>query len=189
MEILLSTPTSSFWIVPDFTSNLFSELNTLSLATKPPIKVYGKVCHQQRDVGFFSSSSKGYNYSNTMTKALPMTSLLEELLEKVNSYLDTKFNGILVNRYNTGTDYLSAHSDSEKGLDRNKMVAGLSFGATRTFRIRDKKTNKIIKDYQLPAGTLYVMDGEFQQEFKHEIPIQKIIKDARISLTFRTHLD
>jgi len=32
------------------------------------------------------------------------------------------------------------------------------------------------------------MQGEFQKEFTHEIPIQKKILDERISLTFRKHI-
>lgn len=33
----------------------------------PEIIVYGKLCHQQRNVGFYSDTSIGYNYSTTTT--------------------------------------------------------------------------------------------------------------------------
>jgi len=58
----------------------------------------------------------------------------------------------------------------------------------RKFRIRDKSTKKIVLDYDHQPGTLLVMSGEFQKQFTHEIPIQKKIKDERISITFRHHI-
>lgn len=179
---------SSFWIVKNFTDDYYPILSKLELNIKPEIFVYGRKCHQQRDVGFYSDESQGYTYSKTISRSFPLTCELKELLNKVNQRLETKFNGILINRYNTGAEYLSAHSDSDSGLDRNSMVAGLSYGATRTFRIRQKKTKEKIMDIELEPCTLYVMDGNFQKEYTHEIPIQKNIKDSRISLTFRTHL-
>jgi len=36
------------------------------LDVKPPVMVFGKVCHQNRSVGFYSDTSKGYNYSNKL---------------------------------------------------------------------------------------------------------------------------
>lgn len=179
---------SSFWVIENFTEDLYPLVSNLTLNIKPEILVYGRICRQQRDVGFYSDESEGYHYSKTLSKAFPMTEELKALMTQVNTHLETKFNGILINRYNTGHDYLSAHSDSETGLDRNGMVAGLSYGAVRKFRIRAKKTKEIKLDYDLQPGTLYVMDGAFQQNYTHEIPIQKKIKDPRISLTFRTHL-
>jgi len=94
----------------------------------------------------------------------------------------------LVNRYNDGNDYLGAHSDSKDGLDKGSIVAGISYGkGVRKFRIRNRKTKKIVIDYDHHAKTLIVMDGNFQNEFTHEIPKQKKIKDPRISLKRRIH--
>ena len=116
--------------------------------------------------------------------------MLSPLLEEINNSLNTNFNGILVNRYKNGEKYLSAHSDDENGLDKkNKMVVGLCYGAgIRKFRIRDKITKKIVLDYDQQPGTLLVMQGNFQQQFTHEIPVQKKVKDERISITFRNHI-
>lgn len=40
----------------------------------------------------------------------------------------------------------------------------------------------------MPSGCLFVMDGDFQKEFTHEIPAQKKVTEMRISLTFRKHI-
>lgn len=84
---------------------------------------------------------------------------------------------------------IGAHSDNEAGLDKNnKMVVGLSYGpGIRTFRIRDKETNKIVLNYKQEPGTLLCMCGEFQTYYTHEIPKELKIKEERISLTFRCH--
>ena len=153
----------------------------------PPIKIYGKICHQRRCIGFFSDNSIGYQYSNQLSSSKPMTLSLIALLTQVNDILGAKYNGILVNKYKTGEDYISAHSDDEKNLDDCGVVA-ISYGATRKFRIRDKKTKKIMKDFTLKSYSMLQMGGKFQQEFTHEVPIERKIKDERISFTFRRHI-
>ena len=156
------------------------------LDVNPEIKIFGKICHQRRCVGFFSNDSVGYRYSNQLSRSKPMTESLQKMLEIVNTIYGTNFNGILINKYQNGNDYISAHSDSEENCDANGVVA-ISYGATRKFRIRDKKTKKIVNDFYLEHGSMLIMGGNFQQEFTHEIPIEKKIKEERISFTFRKH--
>ena len=153
----------------------------------PPVKIFGKICHQRRCVGFFSDDSIGYYYSSQLSPSKPMTESLTTLLKQINDFFGTKYNGILVNKYKTGEDYISMHSDDEKNLDDSGVVA-ISYGATRKFRIRDKKTKKIVRDIPLISYTMLQMGGKFQEEFTHEIPCEKKIKDERISFTFRRHL-
>ncbi len=112
---------------------------------------------------------------------------LEELLKMVNKIFGTDYNGILVNKYKTGEDYISAHSDDEISLDKSGVVA-ISWGTTRKFRIRNKQTKKIVGDFPLESGNMVQMSGNFQKEFTHEIPVEKKIKEERISFTFRRHL-
>jgi alkylated DNA repair dioxygenase AlkB len=116
---------------------------------------------------------------------------LVEILNQVNTQLGTNFNGILVNSYLNGEKYVGAHSDDERGLDKSgrKIVAGLAYGAIRKFRIRDKVTKKRVLDYPHLPGTLIVMEGDFQQEFTHEIPVEKKVREERISITFRHHTE
>jgi alkylated DNA repair dioxygenase AlkB len=174
---------------------LFKDLDLLNkcvdeikdkLITRPEIVVYGKTLNQNRNVGFFSNESIGYNYSKKLMKSQALTSSLIKLLKLINNKFNSDFNGILVNEYTTGTDYIGAHSDDEKGLSNSGVVA-ISFGSTRKFRIRNKKTKKIEKDILLNHGQIIQMSGDFQKEFTHEIPIERKITDSRFSFTFRTH--
>ncbi len=156
------------------------------LLKNPQIVVYGKICHQHRSIGFFSNDSIGYHYSNQLAKSQPLTDNLQELLDQVNELYQADFNGILINKYENGCDYISAHSDDEKDLS-NIGVISLSYGATRKFRIRDKMTKKIVKDIPLIEYEIVQMGGDFQKEFTHEIPMEKKITAPRYSFTFRKH--
>lgn len=157
-----------------------------SLEIKPTIKIYDKIVHQRRDVGFFSDTSIGYYYSNQLAKSKPLTLHLDLLLTLINELFSSNFNGILINRYNDGNDYIGAHSDDEKNLDKAGVVA-ISVGEQRIFRIRDKYTKKIINDIVINDLDCIHMKGDFQKEFTHEIPISKNNVGVRYSFTFRNH--
>lgn len=191
-KVLIDNGRSKFWIIENYTPDLYTSLIQLNLAYEPPITVMGRQCNQRRNIGFFSDESGGYNYSTQTMPSQPLTTapVLQNLLLALNTSLGTNFNGILVNHYINGEKYLSAHSDDERTLDKTgrNMVAGLAYGpGIRTFRIRDKSTKKIVLDYQHLPCTLIVMEGNFQKDYTHEIPVQKKIKDDRISITFRHH--
>lgn len=191
VKLLIQTPASRLWIVENFYPDVSNKFKDLPLEEEPIIIFRGTKCHQRRDVGFFSNQSDGYQYSGQIAKStlLDAHPILIEILNEVNVYLGTSFNGVLLNRYKNGEKYISAHSDSEIGLDKNrKTVAGLAFGAIRKFRIRDKILKNVVMDIEHLPGTLIVMEGEFQQEFTHEIPKQLRVKEERWSLTFRCHL-
>ena len=154
----------------------------------PEIKVYGKKCVQRRSIGFFSDESIGYKYSGQIEKAQPLTENLKLLLNYINSKFESDFNGILVNKYSSGNDYISDHSDNEKEIS-DKGVISVSYGAVRKFRIRDKSTRKIVKDIPTENYQIIEMKGNFQREFLHGIPVEKKITDERISFTFRKHYE
>jgi alkylated DNA repair dioxygenase AlkB len=164
MEKVLKTPTEkgALWVgkIPDGMLKEYKDkIMGLELQHKPLIVVYGKECHQNRDVQFFSNESKGYAYSGKLAASKPLTKELTEILSWVNNLFGVGCNGVLVNRYNDGNDCIGAHSDDEKSLGKNGVV-GIVFGATRKFRIRTKDaTNKIVKDVPMEDGTVYWMSG------------------------------
>ena len=149
------------------------------LLNDPPIFIFGKKCFQKRSIGFFSDESKGYFYSNQLCKSQKLSKSFKELLDKINTIFNLKFNGILVNFYRNGEKYIGKHSDDETNLT-NEGVIAISVGAERKFRIRDKKTKKIVLDIPTKNYEIIQMKGNFQKEFTHEIPIQKKLKKADI---------
>jgi alkylated DNA repair dioxygenase AlkB len=158
------------------------------LLVKPPLgEIYGRMCFQQRTIGFFSDTSFGYRYSNQIMHAKPLTDGCALLLQKINDKFGADFNGILVNKYEGGENYISRHSDNEMNLG-NIGVLAISFGAIRTFRIRDKTHKNVVLDLPTNSCEVIHMGGDFQKEFTHEIPIEKKVKGIRYSFTFRKHL-
>jgi alkylated DNA repair dioxygenase AlkB len=154
----------------------------------PAIIVYGKVCHQQRSIGFFSNESEGYKYSGQMAASKPLTPSVAELLMYINQRFGAEYNGILINKYLSGEEYIGKHSDDERALDPNTGVIACSFGAVRKFRIREKESGKMMVDVPTENDKILQMCGDFQKEFTHEIPVEKKVKDVRVSFTFRKHM-
>lgn len=171
--------------VVEMISEVIDDIDT-KLIVNPKIVVYGKPATQHRSIGFFSNDSIGYRYSGQMAKSQSLTPILKLVLDYVNQLLSSDYNAILVNRYSDGTDYIGAHSDDETCLDP-VGVACISYGAGRKFRIRDKKSKKIVLDYTTKNDELILMSGNFQKNFTHEIPVEKKVRESRYSLTFRKH--
>lgn len=193
METLIQTEKSALItheLEPEIVALLEQSVQEIDLELDyhPEIKIFDKICHQQRSIGFYSDTSKGYNYSNTLTPSKEMKPCLRELLIYVNDKFDASFNGILINKYENGEEYIGKHSDDEKGLQANCGVIAMSFGAIRKFRIRDKVTGVIVLDVPTESNKIIQMAGNFQKEFTHEIPIEKKVKECRYSFTFRRHL-
>jgi alkylated DNA repair dioxygenase AlkB len=156
---------------------------------EPEITVFGKRCRQPRDVQFRSDESKGYFYSNQVMEAQQLTEEMRELLRTVNASLGAKYNGILFNRYKNGKKTVGAHGDSEGGLDAKAGVLAISYGATRTFRVRDAARKCIVGDFTSKHLKALQMRGPtFQRKYTHEIPAQAKVLGERISLTFRKHV-
>ena len=156
------------------------------LLVNPKIKIFGKDAVQHRSIGFFSNTSIGYRYSNQLAASQKLNECMAKLLDIINEKFDSNFNGILVNKYENGLDYIGAHSDDETNLDNSGVVA-ISYGEPRIFRIRVKDTKKIVLDSPTDNYSIFHMKGDFQKEFTHEIPVQRKIKNARYSFTFRNH--
>lgn len=172
-------------------SNLMQQCKTLEMELKPQIRLFGKICHQKRDVSFFSNSVTGYHYSGVTAKAKLMPEWLQTLTNDINTKYNCQFNGALVNYYETGKQFISAHSDDDRQCIQREynglygsVISSLSIGGARKFRISNKQD---YFDVVLENGTYISMIGKFQKEFKHEI-LQETNASERYSITFREHI-
>jgi alkylated DNA repair dioxygenase AlkB len=77
------------------------------------------------------------------------------------------------------------HSDDEKELGANPVIASVSFGAMRLFKLQHKqdKTQKL--SFELNNGSLLIMKGPTQHFWKHAVPKTTKAVGERINLTFR----
>jgi alkylated DNA repair dioxygenase AlkB len=163
---------------------LLNELNWKS----GEIKLFGKVYPIPRKQVYFSDNGLSYSYSG---KELIIDAWDENVLNmkrRLQALLNVEFNACLSNLYRNGQDSNGWHSDNEKELGTNPIIASVSFGATRRFDLKHQ-SNKQKLSFQLTSGSLLVMGGEMQHFWKHQIPKQKNINDPRVNLTFRQVLD
>jgi alkylated DNA repair dioxygenase AlkB len=64
------------------------------------------------------------------------------------------------------------------------VIASVSLGAERLFRLRSK-SGRITFAEKLQHGSLLIMAGDTQKNFRHEVPKEHGISEPRINLTFR----
>jgi alkylated DNA repair dioxygenase AlkB len=92
---------------------------------------------------------------------------------------------VLANLYRDGADYMGWHSDDERALGPQPVIASLSLGATRRFRVKSRHAPARELALDLPAGSLLVMRGDTQEHFRHALPKTAKPVGERINLTFR----
>ena len=140
-----------------------------------------------RNTGFFSDKyKKDYYYAIfKVAKRHPLTPSLSILLDYINNLFQTDYNGILINKYDTGKNFIVKHSDSKNHPAIGVMI--ISVGATRTFRVRDKYTDQIVANIPLIEGQMIHMGGNFQTEFTHEVPCEESVTGVRYSINFHRY--
>ena len=82
---------------------------------------------------------------------------------------------------------LGLHSDNEflfQADKQNSCIVSVSFGATRKFVIRDKRTGAEM-NVKLSHGDLLTMEGLMQKFYEHGVVQSAVPVDYRINLTFR----
>lgn len=149
------------------------------------IKLFGKEHLQPRLSAFFAEPDINYSYSGLKLKPEYFPESLLKIKKKVENFSDMNFNSCLANLYRDGQDSMGWHSDDEKELGRNPVIASVSFGAERIFHLKHKTDRNLKEKIILKHGSLLMMEGGLQHTWKHQLPKTKKIIGARINLTFR----
>ncbi|MAM22739.1 MAG: alpha-ketoglutarate-dependent dioxygenase AlkB [Croceibacter sp.] len=171
------------------TSNfLFNTLRKEIQWQQDNIKLFGKTYKQPRLTALYAENEKPYSYSNITMYPKPFFKELEQIKSDIEEKIAHKFTTCLANLYRTGNDSNGWHSDNEKELGHNPVIASLSLGATRSFQLKHKTDSSQRFNIELPSGSLLIMKGTTQEFWKHQIPKTKKHVGERINLTFRTIL-
>jgi len=105
---------------------------------------------------------------------------------RVERETQLEFNSLLLNLYRNGNDGVAWHSDKEHNSGPNPIIASVTFGETRMFRLRHK-FRKDIPQVEIPLhhGSFLLMAGTTNSFWQHQVP--KTAKNVlpRINLTFR----
>jgi alkylated DNA repair dioxygenase AlkB len=149
------------------------------------IRVYGKVYKQPRLTAFYANNDKAYGYSNISMKPQPFSPILNAVKLKIEKATKMTFSSCLLNLYRDGQDSNGWHSDNEKELGKNPVIASVSLGAERLFHLKHKSIKTLKHKLTLQNGSLLLMKGDTQHHWLHQIPKTKKLIDKRINLTFR----
>jgi alkylated DNA repair dioxygenase AlkB len=163
---------------------LFAGLYQALAWQEESIFIFGKWCKVPRLMCWYGDPEAVYHYSGVMHQPLPWTIELAAVKDRVEAACGWTFNSVLANLYRDGRDSMGCHADDEKELGINPVIASLSLGDERLFRLHHKKRRSHL-DITLGHGDLLIMTGTLQHHWVHALPKTRKVKNPRINLTFR----
>lgn len=152
------------------------------------LKLYGKLIPLPRLTAWYGDPGAAYTYSGIKSEPNPWNAGLLHIKRRIEDAINSTFNCVLLNWYRDGQDSLSWHADDEKELGKNPVIASANFGESRDFQLRRNSHQDQKITMPLRHGTLLVMRGELQQNWKHAVPKRAGIQGSRFNLTFRNIL-
>ncbi|TNE40793.1 MAG: alpha-ketoglutarate-dependent dioxygenase AlkB [Sphingomonadales bacterium] len=150
------------------------------------ITLFGRTHAQPRLICWMGDAGCTYRYSGRTWHPEPWDSLVADLRSQVEGLTGERFNSALLNLYRNGSDSMGFHADDEPELGKTPVIASLSFGAERVMHFRHRHDHSLpTRKIALPDGSLLVMRGETQANWRHAIPKTRRPVGPRINLTFR----
>ena len=185
-------PGAELWFAADWleagqADALFAVLQEQVAWETHRIRMFGRVVDSPRLSCWMGDAGTAYTYSGTRFEPRPWPShLLEAVRARLADELGSAFNSALANRYRDGRDYMGWHSDNEAVLGPRPLIASLSLGATRRFVLKHREdAGQARLVLELPHGSVLVMGGDTQHNYKHALPRTARPVGERINLTFR----
>ncbi len=162
------------------------------------IRLFGSEVDSPRLSCWIGDPGAAYVYSGTRFEPQPWPSALRPIRERVGEACGVDFNSVLANLYRDGRDAMGWHRDDERELGPDPVIASLSLGAERRFLLKP-----VARGHPRPAGgpvavergprcalelghgSLLVMRGATQRNYRHALPRTAKPVGPRINLTFR----
>jgi alkylated DNA repair dioxygenase AlkB len=148
------------------------------------VVIFGQRRLVPRLVAWHGDPGSRYTYSGVAHEPLPWTEALREVRARAESLAGQPFNSVLLNLYRDGRDGMGWHADDEPELGRDPVIASVSLGATRRFRMRHRKRRETVP-MDLEHGSVLLMQGPTQHHWVHAVPKTARAVGERINLTFR----
>jgi len=144
--------------------------------------MYDKTVTAPRMVSWFQDHDENIPSGD----APQLTPDLQNIRKRVEAETNLKFNAVLLNLYRNGSDGVSWHSDKINRSGENPVVASVTFGETRMFRLRHKFRKDVpLVEIPLYHGSFLIMAAKTNSFWEHQVPktAKKVL--PRINLTFR----
>ncbi|WP_375434670.1 alpha-ketoglutarate-dependent dioxygenase AlkB [uncultured Hymenobacter sp.] len=155
-----------YFLAPEVAASLLDELSNTIAWRQEPIKLFGKAVMQPRLTAWYGDPTSRYSYSGLALDPQPWTPALQQLRQQVQAATQASFNSVLLNLYRTGQDSMGWHADDEPALGPAPIIASVSLGAARRFRLRPRDPSQLLHppvSLDLPTGSLLLMGGTTQQ--------------------------
>jgi len=170
---------------PDVAHAWFERLNAEIAWERHRLRLFGRELEAPRLSCWIGDPDAVYTYSGTRFVPKPWTPACGELRHALSTLCGENYNSVLCNLYRDGHDSMGWHSDDERELGSQPRIASLSFGAPRRFRLRHKHDPALRLELELGSGSLLLMAGATQQNYRHDLPKTRRVIGPRINLTFR----
>ena len=183
-------PGASLTLIPAWLTSAAADRHLQALITEVEysrhrVRLFGREHLSPRLSAWVGDEHATYRYSGTLHQPSAWTPSLSELRSRLNDELACTFNSVLINRYRDGNDSMGWHSDDEGELGPEPLIASVSLGATRSFRLRSREKGGPALALELGHGSLLLMGGATQQNYRHALPKTRKAVGERINLTFR----
>lgn len=167
-------------------NNYFNELLKKIEWQQDKMNIHGKDVQLPRLTAWYGDNNKDYSFSGITLQPKDWLPELLQIKTDIEKLVSLTFNSVLLNLYRSGQDSISWHTDAEKELGKNPLIASVSFGETRRFQLKHKYKKELgVTNIDLTDGSLLVMQGTTQHYWLHQIPKSKKQLKERINLTFR----
>lgn len=175
------------WLAASEADRLLGELRDSIPWEVHRIRIFGREVDSPRLSCWIGGQDATYVYSRTRFEPHPWTPALAALRDRVAKACDAPFNSVLANLYRDGRDSMGWHSDNEPELGARPVIASLSLGAVRRFRLkpRNESERAQVLGIELGHGSLLRMAGDTQRLYLHDLPKTNAAVGPRINLTFR----
>lgn len=173
------------WLTAGEAEALFAELRATIAWETHRIRLFGRQVDSPRLSCWIGDPEAAYTYSGTRFVPRSWPEALVPIRERLSRDLDVRFNSVLANLYRDGADYMGWHSDSEPELGPQPAIASLSLGAMRRFVLKQRHDASVKAGMELPPGSLLLMKGDTQRNYRHALPRTRKPVAGRINLTFR----
>ncbi|HTH62300.1 MAG TPA: alpha-ketoglutarate-dependent dioxygenase AlkB [Paraburkholderia sp.] len=172
------------WLAPDAAASMLERVIAETTWQQDTIRTPGGTVALPRLTAWQGERDAVYVYSGIRNVPQPWSPAVAELRDAVDAVCGVRFNSVLLNRYRNGADSMGWHADKERELGAEPVIASLSLGATRRFDLRHNATG-VVRSFRLSSGSLLVMRGQTQAQWRHRVPKESGIAAERVNLTFR----
>ena len=178
------------------TNEEFEAIWNLHPEEKGTIKIFGNTIKTSR---WYKAYDRSYYFSGIDHEADPIPDIVKPYVEIANNsvYAElydeiSEFNGLLLNWYENGSNYISPHADSENKLKKTNKGETLVYSISlqegdinRIFRVKPMAGGSDRLDIETSNGLVLVMGGTCQKTHKHQVPKTTKKVGRRINITCR----